>query len=64
MTDISVRSALKRVRWNDMPVRREESSTETLSDPAPEVILVDSVSLMTFSSQSACCLDASRAAAR
>jgi hypothetical protein len=31
MTDISVRSALMRVRWNDMPARREESSTETFS---------------------------------
>jgi hypothetical protein len=28
MTDISVRSALIRVRWKDMPVRREESSTD------------------------------------
>src|SRR5215471_14029421 len=26
ITDISVRSALIRVRWNDMPVRRDESS--------------------------------------
>ena len=31
ITDISVRSALMRVRWNDMPVRREESSTEMRS---------------------------------
>src|ERR1700752_4412024 len=31
MIDISVRSALMRARWNDMPVRREESSTETWS---------------------------------
>ena len=28
ITHISVRSALMRVRWNDMPVRREDSSTE------------------------------------
>jgi len=28
MTDISVRSALIRVRWNDMPVRRAASSRE------------------------------------
>ena len=28
ITDIKVRSALMRVRWNDMPVRRAESSTE------------------------------------
>jgi len=28
MTDISVRSALILVRWNDIPVRREESSVE------------------------------------
>ncbi len=26
ITDIKVRSALMRVRWNDMPVRRAESS--------------------------------------
>jgi hypothetical protein len=32
MTDISVRSALMRVRWSDMPVRREDSSTEMSSD--------------------------------
>ena len=31
ITDISVRSALMRVRWNDMPVRRDESSTEMSS---------------------------------
>ena len=31
ITDISVRSALMRVRWNDMPVRRIDSSTEMLS---------------------------------
>lgn len=31
ITDISVRSALMRVRWNDMPVRREDSSTEIRS---------------------------------
>ena len=29
ITDISVRSALSLVRWNDMPVRRDDSSTET-----------------------------------
>src|SRR5215831_6637626 len=28
ITDIKVRSALRRVRWKDMPVRRAESSTE------------------------------------
>ena len=33
MTDISVRSALMRVRWNDMPVRRDESSVD-MSLPA------------------------------
>src|SRR5271168_81564 len=32
ITDISVRSALMRVRWNDMPVRRADSSTEISSD--------------------------------
>jgi hypothetical protein len=31
ITDISVRSALMRVRWNDMPVRREDSSVEMTS---------------------------------
>jgi hypothetical protein len=31
MTDMSVRSALIRVRWNDMPVRRDESSREVES---------------------------------
>jgi hypothetical protein len=31
ITDISVRSALMRVRWNDMPVRREDNSTEIWS---------------------------------
>jgi hypothetical protein len=29
IVDISVRSALMRVRWNDMPVRRAESSVFT-----------------------------------
>src|SRR5271170_5766728 len=29
ITDISVRSALMRVRWNDIPVRRAASSSET-----------------------------------
>ena len=33
ITDISVRSALMRVRWNDMPVRRDDSSTEIWSEP-------------------------------
>jgi hypothetical protein len=28
ITDISVRSVLSRVRWNDMPVRRDDSSVE------------------------------------
>jgi hypothetical protein len=28
ITDISVRSALMRVRWKLIPVRREDSSTE------------------------------------
>jgi len=28
ITDISVRSALIRVRWNDMPVRRAANSVE------------------------------------
>ena len=32
ITDISVRSALMRVRWNDMPVRRDDSSTEIWSE--------------------------------
>jgi hypothetical protein len=31
ITDISMRSALMRVRWNDMPVRRDDSSTEMRS---------------------------------
>ena len=28
ITDISVRSALMRVRWNDMPVRRADISSD------------------------------------
>ena len=32
MTDISVRSALMRVRWNDMPVRRADNSVEMRSE--------------------------------
>ncbi len=39
MTDIRVRSALMRVRWNDMPVRREDSSTEIWSELDLEVTL-------------------------
>ena len=39
ITDIRVRSALMRVRWNDMPVRREESSTEIWSAADLEVTL-------------------------
>src|SRR4029450_8058694 len=31
ITDINVRSALKRVRWNDIPVRRDASSVEILA---------------------------------
>src|SRR5882672_5307170 len=38
ITDISVRSALIRVRWNDIPVRRDDSSTEMRSEPDSEVI--------------------------
>ena len=34
MTDISVRSALMRVRWNDSPVRRFESSSDTSNGTA------------------------------
>ena len=33
MTDISVRSALRRVRWNDIPVRRAASSVAMLPEP-------------------------------
>ena len=32
ITDISVRSALMRVRWNDMPVRRADSSVDMRSE--------------------------------
>jgi hypothetical protein len=32
ITDISVRSALMRVRWNDIPVRRDPSSTDGSSN--------------------------------
>jgi hypothetical protein len=39
MIDIKVRSALMRVRWNDIPVRRDDSSTEIWSEPDFEVIL-------------------------
>ena len=39
MIDIKVRSALIRVRWNDIPVRRDESSTETTSGLDLEVTL-------------------------
>ncbi len=42
MMDISVRSALMRVRWNDMPVRRIDSSTLIASGPRA----LTSVSLM------------------
>ena len=35
ITDISVRSALIRVRWNDMPVRRDDSSTDAVSEVYP-----------------------------
>jgi hypothetical protein len=35
ITDINVRSALLRVRWNDMPVRRNESSVDASAEPAP-----------------------------
>jgi hypothetical protein len=37
MTDISVRSALMRVRWNDIPVRRDASSVEILAESDCEV---------------------------
>src|SRR5262245_19842125 len=37
MTDMRVRSALMRVRWKDMPVRREESSTDIRSGSDFEV---------------------------
>ena len=32
MTDINVRSALMRVRWKLIPVRRDDSSTEMSSE--------------------------------
>jgi hypothetical protein len=35
---MSVRSALIRVRWNDIPVRREDSSTEIRSGEDFEVV--------------------------
>ncbi len=37
ITDIRVRSALIRVRWNDMPVRRDDSSTDIWSEPDLDV---------------------------
>ena len=37
ITDINVRSALMRVRWNDIPVRRAASSTEISSDRDSDV---------------------------
>ncbi len=40
ITDISVRSALMRVRWNDIPVRRDASSVEMLAESDSEVIRV------------------------
>ena len=40
ITDISVRSALMRVRWNDMPVRRDDSSIEMRSESDAEVMRV------------------------
>jgi len=45
MTDISVLSALMRVRWKDIPVRRDESSTEMRSGSDLEVTRSDSVPL-------------------
>jgi len=39
ITDISVRSALMRVRWNDMPVRRAASSVEIRPSREAEVAL-------------------------
>src|SRR5579862_5677458 len=41
ITLINVRSALMRVRWNDMPVRRDESSTDILSGSVPPVTAGD-----------------------
>ena len=38
ITDISVRSALMRVRWNDIPVRRDASSVEMLAESDCDVI--------------------------
>jgi len=40
MTDISVRSALSLVRWNDIPVRRDESSVEIAASLDDDVIRV------------------------
>jgi hypothetical protein len=34
-TLINVRSALIRVRWNDIPVRRDDSSTDASSTVSP-----------------------------
>src|SRR5262245_37273728 len=50
ITDISVRSALMRVRWNDIPVRRAESSTEMRSELDSEVTrTLDGSSMPSFS---------------
>ena len=49
ITDISVRSALIRVRWNDIPVRRDESSTEMTSEGDFAVTRVAVGSFMSFS---------------
>ena len=49
MTDISVRSALILVRWNDIPVRRDESSVEILASLDADVIRVSGLLSMAIS---------------
>ena len=49
MTDISVRSALILVRWNDIPVRRDESSVEIAPSLDADVIRVSGLLSMAIS---------------
>src|SRR5262245_19901595 len=51
ITDISVRSALMRVRWNDMPVRRIDSSVEMLSGAESRVTGVSVMATAPLSEQ-------------
>src|SRR4030095_15819676 len=47
ITDINVRSALIRVRWKDIPVRRAESSTEISSPDDADVTRLSGAVAMT-----------------